>query len=90
MSTKSVACEVEFVGGPIDGCVESLDYPPAPFVIATTYRPWRIGDWVRRLLSWNSRPPAAVIYELQESAGRLRYRHAGSCTRLSDATIKYY
>ena len=82
MSTKCVACDVEFIGGPLDGHVESLDYPRAPFISATASRPGRIGQWLRRLLPWNKGAGTIAVYELHELNGQLRYRHAGSSASL--------
>ncbi|MEZ6097781.1 MAG: hypothetical protein R3E01_02300 [Pirellulaceae bacterium] len=80
MSTKCVACEVEFIGGPIDGHVESLDYPATPYISATASEPGHIGEWLRQLLPWNKRVKTVAVYELHESEGQLQYRHAGSST----------
>lgn len=83
MSTKCIACEVEFIGGPIDGHVASLDCPPALFISATASRPGRIDRWLRRLLPWNKGAGTVVVYKLHELNGQLRYRHAASAASTS-------
>ena len=81
MSTRCIACAVEFVGGPMDGHVESLDYPPAPFISATTGSgPGCLEKWLRQLWPWNKRVKRVAVYELNDSDGQLRYQHAGSST----------
>lgn len=82
MSTKCVTCEVEFIGGPLDGHVEALDYPPAPFISATASHSWRVGVWLRRLLPWIACTGTVAVYELYEADGQLRYRHTGSVASL--------
>jgi hypothetical protein len=84
VSTKCVACEVQFIGGRIDGHVETFDYPPALFIAATVSRDSRIGSWLWRWLPWSRFPRTVAFYELDEADGLLRYRHTGSATSVPD------
>jgi hypothetical protein len=78
MLTKYDACEVEFIGGPIDGHVASFHDPPAPFISATASRFGPIGRWLRRFLPSSKGAGTVAVYELHALNGQPRYRHAGS------------
>jgi hypothetical protein len=85
MSTNRVVGEVEFIGGPIDGHIESCDESPAPFIAASVSPPGRISrikSWLRQLVTRNHGERTVAIYELHETNGGLRYRHAGSSASL--------
>jgi hypothetical protein len=90
MSTKCATCYVEFFGGPIDGHVETFEYPPKPFIGVTASRTTRIGHWLWRWLPWTpvwtpprtTCPRTVAVYELYEADDLLRYRHTGSAAAL--------
>lgn len=76
MATICAAWEVEFIGGPIDGHVMWLDYPPAIFISATKSQPRGIRAWLRRFVM--GRKSTGAVYELYEADGEQRYLYAGS------------
>jgi hypothetical protein len=66
----------------VDGHVETIPFPPDPFVCVKTIHPQRHIPLVRRLLarlrsSQSLRIPIAV-YELTEQGGRTFYRYIAS------------
>lgn len=82
MASTGFGLPVEFLGGPIDGHVETFGAPPEAFVCVKSYCPQRDGSVWRRLLGAffaqrTTRIPVAV-YELVARGGQLRYRYVSS------------
>ena len=73
---------IEFVGGPVDGLVKAVDFPPQPFFGVMTGRLARKRAWKNSL--WRlirRRPPPLVslsVYEFRSRGAENRYRYLGS------------
>lgn len=86
-----IVCEIEFVGGPVDGHAETMTSPPTLFVGVTTVarNPVRLlFASFKRLLTGRGRRMATrlAMYELDwdESSLRPRYRYCGTHTVTSN------
>jgi hypothetical protein len=78
MSVQTFTCEVEFVGGPLDGHVEEMWLPLRAFVgvrIVTNRTPESfLRAWFKRWRPNDAQAAVVSIYELGESGARVQYR----------------
>ncbi|MGE0758508.1 MAG: hypothetical protein AB7F89_04905 [Pirellulaceae bacterium] len=78
MLTHTFTCEVEFLGGPLDGHVEEMGLPLQAFVGVRIVAQESASSFLRSLWSfWRRSPQPSVqisIYELGQRGPRLCYR----------------
>jgi hypothetical protein len=79
---RSFSCEVEFLGGPADGLVVVVEYPPKTFLALQKVPGPQRGSLWRRLLQPFHRcepsPSRVSIYELRYRTARICYWHLGT------------
>jgi hypothetical protein len=79
---RNFTCQVEFIGGPIDGFVMAVDHPPRPFIGLERVPEARGRSlWCRLLQLFRWSRPATVrvsIYEFRSQEAKACYWYLGT------------
>jgi hypothetical protein len=72
MLAQTITCDVEFIGGPLDGHVELMNMPLRAFIGVRVMSVSSLASFLRKWLTRNS--TAVSIYELGNNGSRIHYR----------------
>lgn len=79
---QSFAHRVEFLGGPYDGLIESIEAPLQPYIALKMPGGSALEEFKRRVIAFlRFQPPTPVhmsIYELGRKGARFRYHYCGT------------
>jgi len=77
MAANSYGCEVEFLGGPIDGHTEVMTLPLHTYVGVKVMWCTEHDSFFQSLINrWRSEPPTRIaLYQIDQSSQRLCYRY---------------
>jgi hypothetical protein len=72
MLAQTITCDVEFIGGPLDGHVEVMNMPLRAFIGVRVMSVSSLAAFLKKWLTRNS--TAISIYELGNNGSRIHYR----------------